>query len=283
MKMTRRDFLKLMGGMAVAGTVAAATGYTYASLIEPGRIAYEQHSVPLPGLHPSLEGFRLVHLSDFHYNLAQDDLSHVQAVVTYSNTLQPDLVVLTGDFVDNDLDGLDVIAETLGELQGRYGCYAVLGNHDHKQGASKVRRALEKGGITVLWNENVTLTGDAAALSLVGIDDWLRGRPQVSSALDGLPRTTTTIALMHEPDVADVLCRYPQIQLQLSGHSHGGQIRLPGIGPLILPSLGHKYHQGLYQIEHLWLYTTRGVGTLSNVPLRFNCPPELTELVLVRG
>lgn len=283
MTMTRREFLKLIGGAMVVGGVAAATGYTYAACIEPGRIVHERHIVPLPGLHPSLEGFRLVHLSDFHYNLAHDDLSHVQEVVAYSNALKPDLVLLTGDYVDNDLNGLDTIAETLGELQGAYGTYAVLGNHDHRQGASEVRRALEKGGITVLWNENVTLGGNAAALSLVGIDDWLRGRPQVSPALDGLPHKGTTIALMHEPDVADVLYKYPEIQLQLSGHSHGGQIRLPGIGPLILPSLGHKYHQGLYQIEQLTLYTTRGVGTLSNMPLRFNCPPELTELVLVRG
>ena len=163
MTMTRREFLKLIGGAMVVGGVAAATGYTYAACIEPGRIVHERHIVPLPGLHPSLEGFRLVHLSDFHYNLAHDDLSHVQEVVAYSNALKPDLVLLTGDYVDNDLNGLDTIAETLGELQGAYGTYAVLGNHDHRQGASEVRRALEKGGITVLWNENVTLGGNAAA------------------------------------------------------------------------------------------------------------------------
>ena len=283
MKMSRRRFLQMMGGTMMAGGLAAATGYTYAAYIEPGQLVHERHIIPLPGLHSSVEGFRLVHLSDFHHNPEQNNLAHLQQVVSQTNALQPDLIALTGDFVDNSLEGVSVIAEILAELNAPWGIYAVLGNHDHRQGASEVRRALEDVGIMVLWNENVTLTGDAAAISLVGLDDWLRGRPQISTALDGLPAHTTNIMLAHEPDLADRLSQYHQIHLQLSGHSHGGQIRLPGIGPLILPALGQKYDQGHYQIEHLHLYTTRGIGTLTNVPFRFNCPPELTELVLVRG
>jgi predicted MPP superfamily phosphohydrolase len=283
MKVSRRRFLQMLGGTIAAGGFAAATGYHYAAFIEPERLTYQQQIISLPGLHPSLEGFRLVQLSDFHYSEDRNTLAYLQHVVSQANSLQPDLIVLTGDFVDSNLDGLPDLIKTLAELKAKWGVYAVLGNHDHRRGASAVRHGLEEVGIKLLWNENVTLTGDAAALSLIGLDDWLRGRPQIRPALDSLPAHTTNILLVHEPDVADIICRYPQFHLQLSGHSHGGQIRLPLLGPLILPVLGQKYDQGYYQVEGLHLYTSRGVGTLSDVPFRFNCPPELTELILVRG
>lgn len=283
MKVSRRRFLQMLGGTMAAGGVAAATGYHYAAFIEPERLIHQQRVIPLPDLHSSLEGFRLVQLSDFHYNDNKNTLTYLQHVVSQTNLLQPDLIVLTGDFVDSNLDGLPELMETLAELKARWGVYAVLGNHDHRRGASAVRYGLEEVGIKLLWNENVTLSGDAAALSLIGLDDWLRGRPQIRPAVDGLPSHTTNILLVHEPDVADIICRYPQFHLQLSGHTHGGQIRLPILGPLILPVLGQKYDQGYYQVEGLHLYTSRGVGTLSDVPFRFNCPPELTELILARG
>lgn len=283
MKVSRRQFLRLLGGTVAMGGLAAATGYGYAAYIEPTQLVHEQRTIALPDLHPSLEGFRLVQLSDFHYNLQHGNLTHLQNTVQQANDCHPDLIVLTGDYVDNNLTGLPELSDTLGALKAKWGVYAVLGNHDHRQGASEVRWALEEVGIKVLWNENVTLTGDAAALSLVGFDDWLKGRPQIRPTIDELPAHTTNIVLVHEPDVADLFCQYPQLHLQLSGHSHGGQINLPITGPLILPALGQKYYLGHYQIDGLQLYTTRGVGVLSNTPLRFNCPPELTELVLVRG
>lgn len=279
--MTRRQFLRLTGGIIIAGGVAAATTYTYAAFIEPTLVRYETRHIPIPGLPPALDGFRIIHLSDFHHNPEHQNLLQVEQAIQWVNSSPPDLIVLTGDFIDNNLDGLDEISQTLAALNARYGVFAVLGNHDHRQGAQSVKRSLEAVGITVLWNENVTLPVGVAALNLVGLDDWLRGRPQIRVALDGIQPDTTTIALVHEPDVADVLSQYPQIHLQLSGHSHGGQIRVPGIGPLILPILGQKYVQGYYEINQLRLYTTRGIGYLTNFPLRFNCPPELSELILV--
>lgn len=116
---------------------------------------------------------------------------------------------------------------------------------------------------------------------LAGLDDIWSGRPDLQAALDQAPPNTPIILLAHEPDFADTASLDCRIVLQLSGHSHGGQVRLPGVGAPILPPLGRKYDQGLYKINDMWLYTTRGVG-LGRIPIRINCSPEITEITLTR-
>ncbi len=114
---------------------------------------------------------------------------------------------------------------------------------------------------------------------LAGLDDLWSGQADLTAALAQAPANVPTILLVHEPDFADTVAKDGRVSLQLSGHSHGGQVRLPGIGAPILPYLGRKYDQGLYNVNNMWLYTNRGIG-LGRIPLRINCPPEITEFTL---
>jgi predicted MPP superfamily phosphohydrolase len=139
---------------------------------------------------------------------------------------------------------------------------------------------LEKAGLPVLINEGVALGVGGATIYLAGLDDCWSGRPDLSKALEKLSPDTPAVLLSHEPDFADTFALDGRVSLQLSGHSHGGQIRLPGYGAFVLPKFAQKYDQGLFNVNGMWLYTNRGLG-LGPVPHRVNCPPEVTEITLV--
>jgi predicted MPP superfamily phosphohydrolase len=111
------------------------------------------------------------------------------------------------------------------------------------------------------------------------LDDGWSGNPDLEATLDGAPSDVPVVLLCHEPDLADQYSLDGRVSLQLSGHTHGGQIRLPGVGALILPYLGRKYDLGLYKVNHMLLYTNRGIGVISE-PVRYNCPPEITQFIL---
>jgi predicted MPP superfamily phosphohydrolase len=163
------------------------------------------------------------------------------------------------------------------------GIYVVYGNHDYYVGyVSQTTASVRRAGMTLLRNQSVPLTRGKSQIFIVGIDDlWLR-YANLPRALQSVPRDACKIALMHEPDFADEAAK-AGIDLQLSGHSHGGQVRIPGIGPLILPEYGRKYPMGLARVGNFTqVYTTRGVGVLPP-PVRFNCPPEVTLIRLTRA
>jgi predicted MPP superfamily phosphohydrolase len=279
MRMNRRAFLKNFGRIVLGGGLALAGGYGYSTQIEPDWLTVERVQIPLKRLKPALEGFRIVQMSDFHlYPYTQLEL--VQKAVAKANALQPDLIVLTGDYVLESEESIFELAQALAALNARYGIFTVLGNHDLWTNAKTVRRGLREAGLPVLVNEGVSLSVGPAGLYLAGLDDGWSGQPDLKSALAQLPPEMPAILLAHEPDLADTFALDGRISLQLSGHSHGGQVRLPGLGAPILPFLGQKYDQGLYQVGSMWLYTNRGIG-LGPVPIRFNCPPEITEITLV--
>jgi len=154
---------------------------------------------------------------------------------------------------------------------------ACLGNHDLWEDAPLIRRELTNVGISVLVNAGLSLAG--GELWVAGVDDVWSGDPDLDAALNGAPADATIILLAHEPDYADVVSEHGGVDLQLSGHSHGGQVQLPLIGAPVLPYLGRRYPAGLYHIEELTLYTNRGVGTIYP-PIRFNCRPEVTLITL---
>lgn len=261
--------------------LAAAAGLVYSTLVEPGRLGVEHVVVPVAKLPTALEGFRIAVLSDFHlYPFTQID--HIQAAVQLANSLRPDLTVLLGDFVDATGEAIHELAPVLGGLNSRHGLFAVLGNHDYWNDAWLIRRGLEKAGIVVLKNAGVALTVGSAQLYLAGLDSAWTGRPNIGEALAARRGDLPTVALVHEPDYADTVMRDGRVSLQLSGHSHGGQVRLPGVGALQLPSWGKRYDHGLYQLGSMSLYTNRGIG-LVRLPVRFNCPPEVTEITLRAG
>lgn len=280
MKVSRRGFLKALGQVIVGGGLTVAGGYAYGTQVEPERLTIERILVPLKNLKPALEGFRIVQLSDLHLH-PFTQLELIQETVTQVNNLKPDLIALTGDYVLQEAGSIFELAPVLGSLDARYGVFAILGNHDLWTNEAVVRSGLQQAGLSVLVNKGLTLNAGGETINLAGVDDGWSGRPDLKAALDNLPTGTPTILLAHEPDLADIFAGDGRVSLQLSGHSHGGQVRLPGVGALILPYLGRKYDQGLHQVGGLWLYTTRGIGVIGP-PIRFNCPPEITEITLIR-
>jgi hypothetical protein len=209
------------------------------------------------------------------------------------NNLRPDLIVLTGDFVSVPVfseseesklkaaSAAEPCARLLRQMQAPHGLWAVLGNHDFYSNPNVVANALRDHGIQVLANQSVAIEASGARFWLAGIKDVLGGGAKLDQALRPIPANEATILLAHEPDYADVVARHP-VDLQLSGHSHGGQVRIPLLGPLYLPEMARKYPWGLFRIGPLTLYTNPGLGTLG-IPVRWNCPPEITLLTLRRA
>lgn len=279
MRTSRRGFLKALGQVVLGSAAAGAVGYGYSTEIEPDWLSVEQVEIPVKKLGPALEGFKIVHMSDIHLH-PYTQLEFVQKAVAKANTLQPDLVVLTGDYVLESADSIFELAPALAGLKAKYGIFTSLGNHDLWTNAEVVLAGLRQAGLPVLVNDGVALGVGSDLLYLAGLDDGWSGQLDLSAALAKLPQDAPVILLAHEPDLADTFALDGRISLQLSGHSHGGQVRLPGIGAPILPHMGRKYDQGLYRVREMWVYTTRGIG-LGPVPTRFNCPPEITEITLV--
>jgi len=280
---TRRKFL-ITAGMVAAGTLALGEDTV---LREPNQPELVKVEMMLPRLPAAFDGFRIAQLSDFHYDEVFSVVP-IRAAVEMVNQLKPDLVVLTGDFVTGsygkphrrDPKSARVAgpcANLLGRLRSRLGSVAVLGNHDVYTDPGFVTEALQSHGVTVLRNGSRSLAQDGATLWLCGLDS-LYGRPNLGVAMRGIPSDEAVILLVHEPDFADTASQYP-VDLQLSGHSHGGQIWLPGIGAPWLPEFGRKYPRGQYRVGPLPLYTNIGLGTI-RLPVRLNCPPEVTLVTL---
>ncbi len=269
-----------MFGYAVLGSgVAALITSQYSFRIETQWLQLERITIPVKHLGSSFDGFKIALLSDFHL-YPHTEIELIQRAVDMANDLKPDLVALLGDYVLDEVDSIFELAPALARLNARHGVFSVLGNHDHWRGGRTVRRGLEESGLPVLNNSGLTLSRGKDRIYLAGLDDgWVR-RSNLSQALEKQPQGVPTILLMHEPDFADTFSADGRISLQLSAHSHGGQVRFPGIGAPVLPPYGRRYDQGLYQVQDMWLYTNRGIG-VTNPPVRFNCRPEVTEITLV--
>lgn len=278
MRISRRDFLKSVGPVIVGSCVVTAGAYEYSSQVGSEVLVVERVQIPLKNLGPGLEDFKIVQLSDIHLH-PYTQLDLVREAVTLANTLQPDLVVLTGDYVLQHAESIFELAPVLASLNARYGVFAVLGNHDLWTNKEVVQLGFKEAGLPVLLNAGVAVGTGQNTLYLAGLDDGWSGKPDLKTALDNLPATLPTILLAHEPDLADIFSLDGRVSLQLSGHSHGGQIRFPGFDPPFAPALGRKYVQGLYNVNGMWLYTNRGIGLV--LPFRINCPPEVTEITLV--
>jgi len=266
--------------------VAAVAADT--TLLEPNRPRIVRQEIALRRWPERLEGFTIALLSDFHYD-PYFSVHPLRSAIGMVNGLRPDLIALTGDFVSESSFGdpadaasaAEPCAQLLQQMRAPHGLWAVLGNHDVFTDPDRVSTSLHSAGIQVLSNQSVPIERDGARFWLSGVDDVLGGTADLDPTLHDLPADEAAVLLAHEPDYADHVARYP-VDLQLSGHSHGGQVRLPFIRPLFLPELARKYVWGLYQIGGLALYTNAGLGTV-NLPIRMNCPPEITLLTLRRS
>ena len=272
--MNRRKFFDWL----IRGGICAALGYTI--VVEPNWLAVEKVEVPIKGLPVDLDGLRIGFISDFHRGrfVSEGDISRAARYLQRQN---PDLILLGGDFVDSNADYIHSCLKVLSQLESPLGTYAVLGNHDYWSDSNIISTAIRQTHIRLLNNTSVKLNWKDERFYLVGLDDVWEGRPKPRAALDGVPDESVKILLVHEPDYAETLKRLPiWLPLQLSGHSHGGQVVIPFWGPPILPYLARKYPAGLQGVagRNRWVYTTRGVGHL--LPVRFNCTPEVTLLML---
>ncbi|MGA2886646.1 MAG: metallophosphoesterase [Terracidiphilus sp.] len=281
---SRRRFLKASIGCAAALAL-------YSSELERHWIEVVQSEIPLRGLPESFEGFRIAQISDIHMDEFTEPF-FLRRVIDQVNSLQPDAIFLTGDFVSSGIFSTKFAigaawqcANILKEkLQCRH-LYAVLGNHDVVIGAKEVTEALTTNGIPVLNNTYLPIERANSRFWLAGVDDPVEGRPKpelaIPDSIRNLPNEPV-ILLCHAPDYVDYLLANPvghAIDLMLSGHTHGGQVRLPLLGALQLPLLGKKYVQGWFRLGSLQLNVNRGIGT-SGLPFRFDCLPEITLITL---
>ena len=277
-RLTRRQFLKLSGLALASGVVLSSSAVALANQV--GELSIERVQLPIPGLPPAFEGFTIAQLTDIHL-LPYTRPEFIREVAAAANALNPDLILLTGDYVWHDPGAMDELAPILAGLDAREGVYGILGNHDYWLDVEAVKEGFRQARTPLLINQHITLARAEQKLVLAGLDDGWAGQPDLAATLDGAPADAPILLMLHEPDLADVYAPQAPFALQMAGHSHGGQVRIPGRGPMVLPYLGRKYDMGLYQVGAMWLYTNRGLGEIS-VPLRINCPPELTLFTLTR-
>lgn len=277
-RVSRRSLLKFLGAGTLGTVLAGLFGYTYSFRIEPHWLTVEKISIPLTNLPPAMNGLKIVCLSDFHHEPG-DSMTYLQRVVQTANRLQPDVVCLLGDYVFSKADTIHALSGVLSRLKARFGVFAVLGNHDYWTDPDVVRATLQRARIKVLINQGFLLEVEGDQLLLAGLDDGWSGAPDTESTLLSAPAGVPAIILMHEPDFADHIASYPQVVLQLSGHSHGGQVKPLFLDAPILPAYARNYPAGLYVIDQMYLYVTRGIGVIPPM-VRFNCRPEVTQIVL---
>jgi predicted MPP superfamily phosphohydrolase len=279
MPTTRRQFLQRV---AVVGAVAIVGDGILLAPNLPRVVRQEFHLQRWP---ERLNGFTVAVLSDFHYDPIFS-VHPLRAAIAMVNNLHPDLIALTGDFVTVPPTGdeakgalaAEPCASLLRQMSAPHGLWAVMGNHDDATDPEHVTRALQAQNIQVLANQSQPIEQDGARFWLGGVNDVMNGAADLSKTMHGVPASEAVILLAHEPDFADEAAKSP-IDLQISGHSHGGQIRIPFLPPLYLPALAKKYVWGTYQVGPLMLHTSAGLGTIG-VPMRLNCPPEITLLTL---
>lgn len=227
-----------------------------------------------PHLHARHDGLKLAHLTDLHF--AGDRVPRrLEQAVELANAATPDLTLLTGDYVCFSAKKLEAMTRVLGALRGRV--FATLGNHDHWTDPEAIQRALEDAGIRVLRNAHVTVQVRGAPVHVVGLDDHVTGNADPHRAFAAVPEHGTRVVLSHDPNGADLL-RGRRAALVLSGHTHGGQIRVPGLTAALARRAGLRYLVGLYDVAGTPLYVNKGVG--NSLPLRLGARRELALLTL---
>lgn len=276
---SRRRFLQLVAGIGLT----AASVAIYTRTIEPRWLSVDHLELPIANLPPALDGKRIAQLSDIHLSQYFSAERFARAIEQVA-TLAPDWLVLTGDFVGTNAHAAAGLVDPLRTLP--MPVFAIYGNHDLWSDRQTVGSYLAEANVNLLLNSSAQL---AENFWLAGVDDVWSGHPDLVAAMNNIPSKASTVLLAHEPDFFDtVLHENAPISLQLSGHSHGGQVRLPtakadpagffSYAP-VLPQYGRRYPIGLRFIDGRYVYTNRGLGVWP-IPLRWNCRPELTLITL---
>jgi predicted MPP superfamily phosphohydrolase len=265
--------------LAAAGTVGLAH---YARHTAPYRPVLERVDVVVPAKSATDGELHAGFVADVHIGPTMGARDADRALSLLWNA-EPELLLLGGDYISESPRYAVEAAAILGEYasRARLGAFAVLGNHDYSNDAPRLTRLLERRGIRVLRNEAACVSADKGDLWIAGIDDALLGAPDLKQAFSGIPDNSAVLALWHEPDWAAKTAEHCAF-LQLSGHSHGGQVRLPVLSAAGAPPGGRRFVSGMNQVDGMGIYTSRGLG-LFRPPVRWNCPPEVTLVQLRFG
>lgn len=283
-KVSRREFLVASGAEGLG--LAAASAGAYSVLWAPQRVAVRKYAVPLRGLHNDFDGLRIVQLSDTHYGPFVS-LDYLGDVIAQTNALKPDLVLLTGDYVHRSNKAIEPGIHLFSELDAPLGAVAVMGNHEHWEDVNRCQRAFRTIGLPVIDNHRRFLTTkglqptlDAAAICIGGVGDLWEDDVLIRAAFRNVPEDMPRILLSHNPDVAELIPAETRVDVMFSGHTHGGQVSIPGVGPPILPSrYGQKYAGGWCVGPRSPVIVSRGVG-MAGLPIRFRVPPEISLVEL---
>ena len=274
---TRRQFLS---GVAAAPLIAVSATAAYATLIAPRNYEVTETDIFIRDLPERFEGFRITQLTDIHHSRIVG-LGDVQHVVDLANATKPDLIVLTGDYTTSYRRYIEPCADALARLSAPEGVWAVLGNHDHYTDPELTTRALARKRIVVMNNLNTVVRRGPDAFQLAGLDDWSWNGTDWKRAFNGLQPGLPLILLSHQPSVLD-LEESQAASLIISGHTHGGQVKLPYIGaPVKYATFDLKYANGLFRRAQTQLYVSRGTGVIG-LPVRLGVRPEIAVLRLRR-
>ncbi len=291
MSLNRRAFLKRVwwsGAALAAGTAA------YATWVEPTRVQVSRLRVAVRGLPRAFDGLTIAQLSDLHRSHAVS-AAYLNHCMDLTNALEPDLIALTGDYLTYILDFrvwlepavindrkrapelMRDVAACVGRARARFGVFACIGNHDRWYDAWAVAAALRGVGVTVLRDEHAIVRIHGEPLPVVGIDDPWSGWANMPRAFAGVD-APFALVLMHRPDFFEHWARRGS-HLLLAGHTHGGQVKLPLIGPPVVSRYGRKYPHGLFRRDDVQMYVNRGLG-VTPPAVRLNCPPEISFIRL---
>lgn len=228
----------------------------------------------------TFHNYRIINLTDIHLGQWISP-EYLNGVTDYVNSLNPDMITLTGDYVSYILEGYeDDLLDSFKKLKAKDGKFAVLGNHDHWADADEIREILKQSDIVDLSNDVYTLEKKGEKLNISGVDSLTVGADDFDKVLEKLPNDGASILLVHEPDFAEISSKTNRFDLQMSGHSHGGQLVIPGVKTTPFRcSYSIKYPVGAYKVKNMIQYTSKGLGT-NSFWLRINCKPEITQFYL---
>lgn len=255
----------------LAGNISKIAKY---AIDEANSLSLERVEIPLQRLPKKLDGFTIIHLSDIHHS-PLTGLEHIERTVKIANRLKPDMFILTGDYVSHETKFIGPVAKMLGKLKAEFGTHACLGNHDHWTDANLITKQFRENGINMLVNEGQRFVARDASLWLAGVDDHMVGKTDLLAALKGSYPDEFKLLLAHNPIIFRH-CVRAGIDLTLSGHTHGGQVRVRDSSRRMIR---RRRIAGLHSRKNSKIYITRGIGTVV-LPIRYQCPPEISLLEL---
>ncbi len=277
---TRKTLFRLLALLSGLGFATGVIVAAFARFVLPfrPRLSYVVIELPRHGQH--LDGTTIAFVTDTHIgpHFSASDLAPLAPML---EKVQPDIVLFGGDYISESPRFIEDAAKALGPIArtARYGSWGIIGNHDLSNLRTRIVPPLQAQSIRMLTNQAVRVTLPAGDLWIAGVDDAILGRPDLEQTFREIPADALTVLLWHEPDRAEEAAPFGPF-LQLSGHSHGGQVRLPFLGEISVPVLGRRFVKGRFEIGDMTLYVSSGIG-MYRPPVRFNCPPELTLIDLV--